>query len=117
MNVKTAGIAVVALLTSFVFSAASAAQQNGEIKDGHGRLGLSCADCHGEKSPPGVPERETCLKCHGSYAAVAKRTENLKPNPHASHDGDVACIQCHSTHGTPRLYCNGCHNFQNFKMK
>jgi hypothetical protein len=117
MNTKTVLIAILAIYPLFMFSVAGIAQQTREIKDMHGKLGVSCRDCHGDKSPSQVPERETCLKCHKSYAAVAERTEKLKPNPHASHDGDVSCMNCHSTHGTSRLYCIGCHNFTNFKMK
>jgi hypothetical protein len=117
MNIKTVMIVILAIISLFMFSVAGIAQQKQEIKDVHGKLGVSCKDCHGDKSPPQVPKRETCLTCHKSYAAVAERTEKLKPNPHASHDGWVACTDCHSTHGTSRLYCNGCHNFTNFKMK
>ena len=117
MKPKNMMLAVLAILSLFVFSVAGISQQQPEMKDIHGKLGLSCKDCHGDKNPPQAPDRETCLKCHQSYKAVAERTAKLNPNPHASHDGDVQCTQCHSTHGTPRLYCNGCHNFQNFKMK
>jgi len=117
MNTKTIMIAVLAILSLDIFSVVGIAQQKQEIKDMHGKLGVSCKDCHGDTSPTQVIDRETCLKCHKSYAAVAERTEKLKPNPHASHDGWVACTNCHSTHGNSRLYCNGCHNFTNFKMK
>jgi fumarate reductase flavoprotein subunit len=117
MNTKSVVTAVLGMISLFMFSVAGMAQQKHEMKDGHGKRGVSCRDCHGENSPPRVPERETCLKCHISYTAVAERTERLKPNPHASHDGWVACSHCHSTHGISRLYCNGCHNFTNFKMK
>ncbi len=117
MNIKIVMIAILAIFSLFMFSVAGIAQQKQEIKDIHGKLGVSCKDCHGDTSQPQVPEREICLKCHKSYAAVAERTEKLKPNPHASHDGWVACTNCHSTHGTSRLYCNGCHNFTNFKMQ
>jgi fumarate reductase flavoprotein subunit len=117
MNAKPVMIAVLVISSLVMFSVAGMAQQKQEAKDIHGRLGVSCPDCHGAKGPPQVPDRETCLKCHKSYAAVAERTEKLKPNPHASHDGWVACTHCHATHGTSRLYCNGCHNFTNFKMK
>jgi hypothetical protein len=117
MNTKIVMIAILACFISFMFSVTGIAQQKLEIKDIHDKLGVSCKDCHGDKNPPQVTERETCLKCHKSYATVAGRTDKLKPNPHASHDGDVACANCHSTHGTSKLYCNGCHNFTNFKMK
>jgi hypothetical protein len=117
LNTKTVLIGGLAIFSLLMFSISGIAQQKQEMKDIHGKLGMSCKDCHGDKSLPQVPERETCLKCHKSYAAVAERTNKLKPNPHASHDGDVTCTNCHSTHGTPRLYCNGCHEFTNFKMK
>jgi hypothetical protein len=117
MNTKPVMTVLLAVVSLVVFSVVGMAQQKQEIKDLHGILGVSCMDCHGDKSPPQIPERETCLKCHKSYPAVAERTEKLKPNPHASHDGWVPCTNCHSTHGTSRLYCNGCHTFRNFRMK
>ena len=116
MNTKTV-MTIVLAISLFSLAVLGRAQQNREMVDRHGTLGLSCKDCHEEKEPPEVPSRETCLKCHQSYAAVAERTKKLKPNPHASHDGDVPCAECHSTHGTSRLYCNGCHDYTHFKMK
>ena len=93
------------------------AQQKYEIKDQHGKMGLVCTVCHGDKTLPSAPEMAACLACHKSYEEVAAKTKSLKPNPHDSHKGEVACTDCHSTHGTSRLMCNDCHSFTNFKMK
>lgn len=108
---------IFAALFLLLFAAAGIAQQKYEMKDGHGKLGLSCNDCHGGKSPQQAPEMQACLKCHKSYETLAARTKGLKPNPHDSHKGEVACSECHSTHGTSKLSCNECHSFSNFKMK
>lgn len=76
---------------------------------------LECSTCH-QGGQFKAPAKETCLTCHQSYEAVAKRTEKLNPNPHFSHRGQKDCASCHSMHGKSRLECNDCHNF-NLKMK
>ena len=39
-------------------------------------------------------------------------TENLDPNPHHSHLGDVNCTDCHKADkAKPQLVCNQCHKF------
>lgn len=117
MKTEKVLIVILGMITLLAFAIAVHAQHKYEIKDTHGKLGLTCRDCHGDKSPQQVPEMTACLKCHKSYEAVAARTKNLKPNPHESHKGEIACADCHSTHGTSKLSCNDCHSFTNFKMK
>lgn len=53
-----------------------------------------------------------CLACHKSYEVVAERTQNVVPNPHASHRGNVNCMECHSFKGQQIFMCNDCHAFQ-----
>ncbi len=108
---------ILSILFLLFFAGTSIAQQKYEVKDIHGKMGLSCATCHGDKNPPQAPETATCLTCHKSYAEVSAKTNAIKPNPHDSHKGEVACSDCHSTHGTSRLMCNDCHSFTGFKMK
>lgn len=76
---------------------------------------LSCNSCHTGKTFT-APAKETCLTCHQSYEAVAKRTEKLTPNPHFSHRGQRECVACHSMHAKPHFECNDCHTFS-LKMK
>lgn len=75
------------------------------------------AEIHGSMWPAegGWVNKATCQGCHGSYADLAKKTEKLKPNPHASHLGEVDCQACHkgSTEPkAPQLMCNDCHKFK-----
>jgi Cytochrome c3 len=76
----------------------------------HLQNGLTCQSCHNPFPPTGAPDMSVCLSCHGgSYAAVAKLTENLSPNPHASHLGEVPCTTCHGVHKPFVYYCSTCH--------
>ena len=76
---------------------------------------LTCDVCHKDGAFK-APAKETCLACHQSYEAVAKRTEKMNPNPHFSHRGQRDCTACHSMHNKPRFECNDCHTFA-IKMK
>lgn len=104
-------LALSALLAVGATAPASAA----ETKAAGSHASLPCDTCHkgGEMK---APEKETCLTCHESYAAVAKRTEKMNPNPHFSHRGEPQCSNCHSMHAKPRFECNDCHTFD-IKMK
>lgn len=74
--------------------------------------GSTCHSCHTTTPPSNDVKLETCLKCHGpSYADLAKKTEDLDINPHATHLGEVSCMQCHQGHKPPRLVCVQCHEF------
>lgn len=62
--------------------------------------------------PSGWAKKDTCMGCHGTYADLAKKTENLEPNPHFSHLGSVNCQECHKgDQAKPQLMCNSCHKF------
>jgi hypothetical protein len=88
-----------------------------EIKGAHGRIGLTCTNCHGDEATPSRPAMTVCLGCHASYEAIAAKTAHLSPNPHKSHQGELRCTYCHSGHGTPKLYCNECHDFKHLTVK
>jgi len=77
---------------------------------------LDCAACHGQPSPASRAPASSCTHCHGDNAAVAAKTAGVKPNPHASHEGDLRCTKCHRVHSESVIYCNECHQF-NFKLK
>jgi cytochrome c nitrite reductase small subunit len=108
----------------------------------HQELGLVCQDCHTRTARAGVTELvkytthnyeiplkdhrvrpEECLRCHGSYAALATRTKNLKGpegfplgrNPHDSHWGQIDCGICHKMHKASVDLCAGCHGFPDTK--
>ena len=80
----------------------------------HEAKNLTCVNCHGVKTPQegATVDNAVCEKCHGSQADIAKRTvpKIKEQNPHASHQGALACSKCHAGHGTPKSYCLECHN-------
>jgi fumarate reductase flavoprotein subunit len=76
--------------------------------DIHKDSGLACTDCH-EDTPKKAVSRDKCQQCHGSYAEIAKRTENLEPNPHYNHTIDLDCNNCHHQHKPMEIYCHNCH--------
>ena len=64
------------------------------------------------KSADGLVTKTQCMKCHGSYEDLGKKTENLKPNPHYTHLGEVNCEECHKANQSkPSLMCDSCHRF------
>ena len=81
-----------------------------ELRGKHHAANLACAACH-KGNTTGSPKAAVCSECHGDYTAVAKLTSTSKPNPHASHEGDLRCTLCHRVHQTSTLYCNQCHQF------
>lgn len=92
-------------------STISVAQAAGAAKGPH--ASLPCSNCHIEKVPSKAPDKAACLKCHGSYGQLAKKTEKLNPafNPHYSHKGQEQCASCHSMHAKSQFICNDCHGF------
>ncbi len=73
--------------------------------------GLACKQCHGNDALLKAPAEKSCLACHGSYAAVARRTSGLALNPHQSHMGEIECGSCHKMHAKSENACNKCHNY------
>ena len=93
--------------------------ENSEFIDkSHLDAGLECKSCHGplpEKGQtPEPPSTEKCLSCHeGSYNELAKLTEEgwEERNPHKSHQGELACSDCHKVHDSFEFICNTCHTW------
>lgn len=100
-----------ALILAAALSSALTAQAAPAMKAHGPHAAVPCATCHADGKFT-APTKETCLKCHGSYAKVAERTAKMTPNPHASHRGEPQCTNCHSMHAQPRFECNDCHNFK-----
>jgi hypothetical protein len=114
----------------------------------HAKKGISkCTSCHGaallKESHANVKPGETrfvkarrypqdfCLKCHGNYTDLAKRTANSKAlmdtkghvvNPHdvpktPDHGKLAECSNCHKEHKKNQdamQYCVGCHHTSEF---
>jgi hypothetical protein len=101
-----------AALCIALFAAAGTAAAADPLADRHIARGLSCKQCH-EESPPSKPVKSTqCESCHGEDDAMAKQTKDVKPNPHFTHLGEVACLECHRAHQPSKLICDSCHKFR-----
>ena len=85
--------------------------KNGFLADRHKGAGIECSGCHKETPPKAEPAMEACLKCHGPYEKLAAKGEKLEHNPHASHLGELECINCHHGHKPSVDYCARCHTF------
>jgi len=85
------------------------------LADKHQARGIACEGCHKE-SPPKAPNMAVCLGCHGDYKALAEKTKQVEPNPHASHEGELECSACHHGHKPGEDYCAKCHTF-GFKVR
>ncbi len=101
---KKSFIAALALSLSLTFAASVASAADQTLAQKHGATW--------PKSTDGYVTKNQCLKCHVSYDALAKKTENLEPNPHFSHLGAVNCEDCHKADkAKPELMCDSCHKF------
>jgi DnaJ-class molecular chaperone len=111
MSQKTVFVFIAALLTSFALaSGAMAAESRPFTQPAH--KSLPCATCHGTATPSRPAPASACMKCHGSYDAIAKRTAKITPNPHDAHVGQLRCTLCHKAHQPSVLYCDQCHDFK-----
>lgn len=65
-------------------------------------------------SKDGFATKGQCMKCHGDYPALVKKTaRDSGINPHYSHLGEVNCVECHKPgQEKPELMCNQCHKFE-----
>lgn len=88
----------------------------------HAKAGVTCFDCHQEE----VPSRKavadnSCMACHGDFAAMADLTRDLPVNPHAApappHPGPFTCTDCHRQHQPPVVKCLQCHPKFKFTAK
>jgi len=83
---------------------------HGFLIDKHVVAGVTCAKCH-TKNTATPPDTPTCLSCHGGTYAKLGATTKSEPNPHASHQGEIPCAQCHNVHKASVTVCNQCHTF------
>ena len=82
------------------------------LADRHIAAGLKCGSCHGDAEPKQAVATKQCLQCHESFEALAKRTADIKPNPHTNHlvdSGDAECNFCHHGHKANEIGCRSCH--------
>jgi hypothetical protein len=78
----------------------------------HKAAGLACDACHSENPPKAAATMAACQQCHGEYAKLAQKTQEVKPkNPHESHEGEMECGECHHVHKASVDYCAKCHDF------
>ena len=105
----TAGL-VIPLMNVFSQTTAPGGGQ-GFLIDKHVIAHVTCAQCHTAGTAV-VPTTATCLTCHGgTYQKLAISTANDMPNPHESHQGEIACAECHHVHKASVTLCNQCHTF------
>jgi hypothetical protein len=78
--------------------------------------GLDCTACHGE-GPKKPVKGEQCLSCHQSFDEVAKRTQDMEPNPHDNHQtiNNIDCTECHKGHKPDQVFCQQCHGDMQLK--
>jgi hypothetical protein len=87
------------------------AAQDQFLGEKHKKTGIECQGCHQENTPGKPVLPSACLACHGDYTKIAAQTEKVDPNPHASHEGNLACGVCHNAHKPSKDHCATCHNF------
>ncbi len=106
------------LVTLSLLALMSFAQANPTLK----HKGLPCESCHTTANAVAgnamvLPASKTCMDCHGSVEALAKKTapkDPHDPNPHMSHHygPNAACTSCHAEHTPSKVMCNSCHDFK-----
>jgi len=111
----------VIVLISVSFLAASRLEAGSRpLPSKHAKNNLSCFDCHHKENPTQAAMAEdSCMVCHGDYAAMAAYTKHLPVNPHdppkkGGHPGPFPCTECHHQHKAPEVKCLECHT--NFKL-
>jgi hypothetical protein len=115
---------------------------SGKLANTHAQANVKCLDCHEATISDQVTEgiawitgnykvdasgnivgdnvtatKAFCAKsgCHDWNAVVVATTDwggSSGVNPHSSHQGTIACSNCHSVHGTSTMYCNSCHSWK-----
>lgn len=97
---------------------ATAIAADGFLAGRHGAKGVKCEMCHvtatgGKLKMVDEGKHEVCVQCHGFYDKVVQLTETKdEQNPHAQHDGNLPCTECHKGHKKGVNYCAQCHNFE-----
>lgn len=101
----------ICLLSCFWAIAASAQEaKTHSLPAHHTKAGVHCFDCHQEEKPTKkAVAADSCMTCHGDYPAMKVVTKDVKPNPHDSHLGEIACPECHRQHQPPVVKCLECH--------
>ena len=100
--------------------AAAADMASFKVQKHHEKVIKDCTFCHTQENAVAgnafvVPDDKQCMSCHGTYEALAKKTDKLdEPNPHRSHHYStrISCTACHKEHSKPAAYCNECHEFK-----
>ena len=89
------------------------------LDNSHAQRGTYCMDCHSDYVDEYSADdtQEGCIKCHGDYEEMIKKTADTKfsYNPHDSHYVDLKCSACHHGHKEFEDYCGKCHGFD-YKM-
>jgi len=102
--------AACALLASLVAPATAQEAKARTLPPHHAKSGVHCFDCHQEEKPTKkAVASDSCMTCHGDYPAMKALTKDVKPNPHDSHLGEIACTECHRQHQPPVVKCLECH--------
>lgn len=102
----------------YLFSAMVSAQQSQPpLADRHVTKGMQCEACHISQGSPALKmndqKQEPCVGCHGWYDAVGQKTQKGDAvNPHAQHDGNLPCTECHKGHRAGVNYCAQCHAYE-----
>ena len=92
------------------------------LADRHVSKGMDCTICHVSSQDHAIKMNangeESCVECHGGYDKLVKLTapkEEGAGNPHAQHDGNLPCTECHKGHKQGVNYCIECHSWE-FKV-
>jgi cytochrome c3-like protein len=107
----------------------ASSQDPARLASVHTRAGVTCQQCHpqtpatlldeivsnttGNYPQPLTPVKfstQACLACHGTYAALEQRTQNMVRNPHYPMQGQLECRVCHKMHADQIYYCGKCHD-------
>ncbi|OPY07053.1 MAG: Fumarate reductase flavoprotein subunit precursor [Syntrophaceae bacterium PtaB.Bin095] len=108
-------IPLIVLLASAIVAASLSgmvwAQAKPFLADRHGAKGLNCQGCHKESPPGKAAPSAVCLGCHGDAEKLAMKTAGVRPNPHDTHLGEMACEECHRAHKPSIDACAKCHHF------
>lgn len=100
----------------FASPAQAAANYDSELAGFHLKKGQDCQSCHPKGLQVSDSETEVnkqCVSCHGPLEKLAT---GKKPDPHASHLGQIQCTTCHSGHVQSQSYCLACHDFPDMKI-
>jgi hypothetical protein len=84
------------LFLSLAIAQESSAAAMSMVADKHKAMGMDCSACHKESPPKDPTPAAVCMGCHGDAAAMAAKTKDKSPNPHAA--AELNCAMCHKGH-------------------